>query len=53
MTDSFHVSRDCDGLTKLWRHKPIPAEGQFGPLELNEDKIVGDGEPRKPGKGEW
>lgn len=82
MTGGLYVSRDHDGLTKLWRHKPIPAEGQFGtfyhggpvgpmlvigdatafpklglgqcgPLELPEDKIAGEGEPRKPGKGEW
>lgn len=27
MTDGLYVSRDCDGLTKVWRHKPMPAEG--------------------------
>jgi hypothetical protein len=82
VTDRIYVSRDCDGLTKLWRHEPLKAEGQTGvfyhgctveplvvvtdatafpklglgqcgPLELPEDKITGDGEPRKPGKGDW
>ncbi|MDX1968042.1 MAG: hypothetical protein SFV23_12780 [Planctomycetaceae bacterium] len=80
MTDRLYVSRDCDGLTKVWRHEPIPADGptgtyyhgvtvpplvvledstafpslglgQCGPIQLNEDLVTGDGEPRKHGKG--
>lgn len=26
----MYASRDCDGLTKLWRHEPVAAEGPTG-----------------------
>lgn len=26
----MYASRDCDGLTKLWRHQPVAAEGPTG-----------------------
>lgn len=80
MTNRLYVSRDCDGLTKLWRHEPVAADGptgtyyhgltvpplielddstafpdlglgQCGPIELNLERVTGEGELRQHGRG--